>query len=154
MKHLLSKRIALSLLCLVWSAMSWADVVVVAHPDSPIRAMTARQVSDLYLGRSRTLELGKSGESAAVLIYEHPTDSAVREAFFRSLNGMGLRQVNAYWARLRFSGEILPPMSLSDSHAVLNAVARNRNAIGYVDSSLVNDSVKVVLRLKEWLPHE
>ena len=62
---------------------------------------------------------------------------------------MSLKQLNAYWARLRFSGEVLPPMTLPDSQLVLDAVSRTRGGIGYVDAALVDGSVKVVLRLKE-----
>jgi len=87
--------------------------------------------------------------SMSALIYEQPVASSLRESFFRSLNGMSVIQLNAYWARLRFSGEVLPPKGLADSRAVLEAVGSNRNAIGYVDAAVVSSSVKVVLLLKE-----
>jgi hypothetical protein len=82
-------------------------------------------------------------------VYEQPQDSTLRESFFRALNGMNLKQLNAYWARLRFSGEVLPPMVLPDSRLVLDAVSRNRGGIGYIDAALVDTSVKVVLRVRE-----
>lgn len=128
----------LGLLSLGWPPAGRAEVVVIVHPDNPQRAMTVREVSDIYLGRGRGLSA-----------YDLPADSAVREIFFRSLNGMSIRQLNAYWARLRFSGEVLPPATLADSRMVVEAVSRNPNAIGYVDAAALSASVKVVLRLKE-----
>lgn len=125
-----------------------ADIVVIVHPDNPVRNLSPKQVSDLYMGRSRHFLLGEDQTPQAASIYEQPADSSVRETFFRLLNGMSLSQLNAYWARLRFSGEVLPPATAADSKAVLETVSRNRNAIGYVDAAAVNDSVKVVLRLK------
>ncbi len=128
----------LCLLCLAWPVAARADVAVIVHPGNPLHTMTTREVSDLYLGRARALS-----------VYELPADNPLRELFFRSLNGMSIRQLNAYWARLRFSGEVLPPATLADSRAVVDTVSRNPNAIGYVNAAALRDSVKVVLRLKE-----
>ena len=106
--------------------------------------LLARQISDFYLGRAR------SSESSELLnIYEQPVDSTLREKFFRGLNGMNLKQLNAYWARLRFSGEVLPPVSLPDNLAMLNTVRRDRNALGYVDAAALDSSVRLVLLIKE-----
>ncbi len=113
--------------------------------------MGERQASDLYLGRSRHV-FGLDPEAGPAAIYEQPTDSELRARFYRAVNGMDIKQVNAYWARLRFSGEVLPPPVLADSLAVLEAVRNNRLAIGYVDAALPEaslKSVKTVLRLKE-----
>jgi ABC-type phosphate transport system substrate-binding protein len=124
-----------------------AEIAVVVNPNNPVSVMTAREVSDLYLGRSRSFVQDDQKIPAAV--YEQPQDSTLRESFFRALNGMNLKQLNAYWARLRFSGEVLPPMVLPDSRLVLDAVSRNRGGIGYIDAALVDTSVKVVLRVRE-----
>lgn len=137
------------LLCLGWPVACLADVAVIVNPDCPVQSMTPRQVSDLYLGRARSFDMGDQTNTVLASIYEQPTDSAVRETFFRTLNGMRISQVNAYWARLRFSGEMLPPSSLSDMRAAIDAVAHNKNAIAYVDAKMVNRTVKVVLLLKE-----
>lgn len=145
MSRPLKIRTLLCLLCLAWQLSSRADIVVIVHPDNPVQSMTPHEVSDLYLGRSRTFSM----TSTPAVAYEQPADSPLREAFFRALNGMRIKQVNAYWARLRFSGEVLPPATLPDSQQVLEAVSRNRAAIGYIDSTLLNRSVKVVLRMKE-----
>lgn len=133
---------------LVSPSVARADIVVIVHPENPVRSMTPKQVSDFYMGRARHFQLGEDQAPLAATIYELPADSAVRETFFRLLNGMSLSQLNAYWARLRFSGEVLPPATVADSRSVLDTVSRNRNAIGYVDATAVNDSVRVVLRLK------
>ncbi|MES2126606.1 MAG: hypothetical protein V4463_04985 [Pseudomonadota bacterium] len=121
-----------------------ADIVVITNLDNPVQALTARQVSDLFLGRTRTFPGG-----AGTLILEQPRQAHTREEFFRRLNGMNLKQLNAYWARLQFSGEVQPPAQLEDNAAVLAGVRKNTAAIGYVDSSAVDTSVRVVLRLKE-----
>ncbi len=131
-------------LCLTVPCGAQADIAVIVHRSNPVQAMTAREISDIYLGRSRTF---KSGEF--MNIYEQPLDSALREKFFHGLNGMNMKQLNAYWARLRFSGEVLPPVSLPDSLALLNVVRRDQNAITYVDAAVLDDSVRVVFLVKQ-----
>jgi ABC-type phosphate transport system substrate-binding protein len=126
-----------------------ADLCVIVHPDNPVLAMTPSQISDLYLGRARGFDNNGLTNSARATLYEQPENSPLREAFFRSINGMSLNHVTAYWARLRFSGQVLPPEMLADSRAILEKVNTNRNAIGYIESDLVDRSVKVVLRLKQ-----
>jgi len=149
MRRSLPARIVVSLLCLAWSLASAADVVVIVHPDNPLQSLSQREVSDLYLGRARSFQNGDDRTPLLARIYEQPAESPLRDAFFRSLNGMNIKQLNAYWARLRFSGEVLPPTVLPNSRSVVDTVRRDRNAIGYVHSSEIGDSVKIVLRLKE-----
>lgn len=131
-------------LCLTapWGAQ--ADIAVIVHRSNPVQTMTAREISDIYLGRSRTFKTGEF-----MNIYEQPVNSALRESFFHGLNGMNLKQLNAYWARLRFSGEVLPPVSLPDSLALLNVVRRDPNAITYIDTAVLDESVRVVFLLKQ-----
>lgn len=135
---------ALCLSGLLLGAETRADVVVITHPDSPVQQMTPGQVSDLYLGRLRSLPDGN-----AVRLLELPRDCDLRARFFQLLNGMSLKQVNAYWARLQFSGQILPPPALPDGKTVLKEVRSGRATIGYLDASEADDTVRIVLRLKD-----
>ena len=122
-----------------------ADIVVIAAHDSPINTITVQETAHLYMGRIN----GVAGIGATpILLYDLP-DGPLRETFFRLLNGMSIEQVNAYWARLQFSGNVLPPTRLSNARAVLDAVSHHLNAIGYVDDSSVDASVKILLRLRE-----
>lgn len=118
------------------------EIVVIVHPGSPLRELTREQLSDLYLGRLRAI-----GSSERLLVLDQPRDSALRARFFRHLNGMELRRVNAYWARLQFSGDATPPVPLPDSRSVVDQVRRNPLAIGYVEAEAVTDQVRTVLNL-------
>lgn len=121
-----------------------AEIVVVVHPDSPIKSLSLHEASDLYLGRSRNI----GGEPALVL--DQPADSPLRSRFFMLINGMDLRRVNAYWARLQFSGDMQPPAQLRDNQAIIETVRRNRFAIGYVSAeAFVPGTLRPVLRLQE-----
>ncbi|MBK7002630.1 MAG: hypothetical protein IPH35_22550 [Rhodoferax sp.] len=133
----------LAILLVFASPVVHGDIAVVVALDSPLRQLSSREASDVYLGRLKTA----AGEK--LLVLDHPRESALRERFFKQVNGMDLRRLNAYWARLQFSGETQPPVSLDDNQSVLYTIRRNRHAIGYVDASAVDQSVRTVLTLKE-----
>lgn len=126
-----------------------ADIAVVAHPGIPVRQWSEKHILNLYLGRTRHLESEVGAGSVTVKVFEYSGDSAIKARFYRTLTGMNLSQVNAYWARLRFSGEVLPPQALPDTQSVLAEVRRTPGSIGYVDSAAVTEGVRVVLKLKE-----
>ncbi|MBF0573459.1 MAG: hypothetical protein HQK69_06840 [Desulfamplus sp.] len=130
-------------ICLADSKEDIKEIAVVVNSKNPIVSLTSKQVSDIFLSRRRTFPSG-----GAVMVLEQERDGAIREKFFNLLNGMNLKRLNAYWTRLQFSGEIQPPPVMSDSVAVKNAVKDNINAIGYLPSQYVDESVRVVLILK------
>lgn len=140
---MLKLRHALLLLLLVFLSLpSRAEIAVIIHPDSPLKNLSAREISDLYLGRKRTLE----GEKIQVL--DLVADNPLRERFFALLNGMDQARLNAYWARLQFSGDLQPPPQLANGQAMLNAISHNRLAIGYINAAQVGSGVRTLLLLE------
>lgn len=117
-----------------------AEVAVIAHPKNNLEALTPRETQDIFLGRTRTFPNGRPAL---------PIDqsSPLRAEFYPRLTGRPLEQVNAYWARIVFTGQDSPPPRLPDDAAVLRAVRENESAIGYIDPSHVDRSVRVLLLL-------
>lgn len=140
MKKLLTTSI-LALALLVISSAN-ADVLVVVNKDNDIDSFSKRQLVDIYMGKNLYLPDG----SLAIRLDQAP-DSETREVFYRQLLGKSVAEVNAYWARLLFTGRASPPHVLSSSKEILAVVRKNKNAIGYVNESDVDDSVKVVGRV-------
>lgn len=61
---------------------------------------------------------------------------------------MSLPQVNAYWARLNFTGRVLPPQVRESDEEVLAVVRSQRNAVGYLATAPDDRSVRVLMRLE------
>lgn len=117
-----------------------AQVAVVVNPKSPTASMTADQVAGIFLGKSSTLP---SGATAAAV--DQAESAAIRETFYTKVTGKQSAQVKAAWSRLVFSGKGTPPKELASSAEVKKFVAANPDAIGYIEKSAVDGSVKVVL---------
>ena len=77
--------------------------------------------------------------------YEAEESPAAREHFYSKPTGKSSAQVKAAWSRLVFSGKGTPPKELGSSADVKKFVAANADAIGYIEKSAVDGSVKVVL---------
>lgn len=117
-----------------------AEVVVIVNKSGP-DAMTKEQISDVFLGKASTLP---GGASAAP--YDLPEASPLREEFYTKATGKSAAQVKSYWAKMAFTGKGTPPKE-GTSAEVRKAVASTPGAIGYVEKSAVDGSVKAVLTI-------
>lgn len=108
--------------------------VVMALSASPL---SKEQVANLYLGRSAELRL-----------FDLPEGSATRDIFYKKAAERDAAQVKAAWSRVVFSGKGTPPREVADAAAVKKAVAADPKAVGYIEKSAVDASVKVVLMLE------
>lgn len=117
-----------------------AQVAVIVNPKSATASMTADQVSAIFLGKTSTLPSGATAAPA-----DQSESAAIRETFYTKVTGKQSAQVKAAWSRLVFSGKGTPPKELASSAEVKKFVASNPDAIGYIEKSAVDASVKVVL---------
>jgi ABC-type phosphate transport system substrate-binding protein len=138
MKRLLAS-ILLFLAFLPWAN---ADMAVIANAKNSLDFLTPQQVQDIFLGRSRVFPNGK---------FALPIDqsSSMRAEFYQRLTGRPLEQINAYWARIIFTGQASPPLQLPDDLAVLQTVRENEGAIGYIDRVHADRSVHILLVLPQ-----
>jgi hypothetical protein len=78
-----------------------------------------------------------------------PIDQAkLRTDFYLKLTNRPIEQINAYWARIMFSGEASPPRILPDDESVISTIKENPGAIGYISKTIENKGVKTLLILK------
>ena len=124
--------------CLLLPVAALGDVVVVINPKSGVDRLTREEVVNVFLGRFRQLSSGIAAKPADL-----PPNSAEKAAFHRLLVNKELPEINAYWARLVFSGRTLPPKTANGSDELLAWVASTAGAVGYVDRSKVDGRVRV-----------
>ena len=118
------------------------EPVVIVHPDSQVRSLTRDEVINLFMGRHKRLPSG-----LVAIPVEQAEPPATRARFYQLLVGKDLPDINAYWARLLYSGQAQPPRQAPSAEEVLEFVAANKGAIGVVDGARVDRRVRVVLDL-------
>lgn len=112
---------------------------VVVHPDSPVEALSADELSRMFLKRST-----RWNDDTPVRAVDQLGDAPVREAFSQAVHGRSARAIVAHWQQQIFSGRAVPPPELASDDEVTSYVSTHPGAIGYVSSGGDVQEVKVV----------
>ncbi|WP_395007910.1 hypothetical protein [Undibacterium sp.] len=112
---------------------SQAELVIVVHPQNEIKSMSASQAAQYFLGGS-----------VQFTPLEQANGSPIRLEFYKKVLEKEPSQVQAIWARIVFTGKGRPPKEHKTSDDIKKAIRENVNAIGYIEKSAVDDSVKVI----------
>jgi ABC-type phosphate transport system substrate-binding protein len=110
-----------------------AEVAVVVSAKAAESSLTREQVAQVFLGKSTAMTPIDQADSAAV-----------RAEFYKKVADKDAAQAKALWSKLVFTGKATMPKEVADNAAVKAAVAANPKAIGYIDKSAVDATVKVV----------
>ena len=113
-----------------------AEIVVIVNKDNPASRMFSEQASQFFLGKS-----------AMFTPVDQSEGSKIRADFYQKVADKDPAQVKAIWSKLVFTGKATPPKELKSNSEVKKAVADDPKAIGYIDKSAVDDTVKVILTL-------
>lgn len=135
----MTKKLLVLLASLVLSPLASAGVVIIGNPSGP-DSITQNEVRDIYLNRSQQLPNGQK-----VTPFELPEGHATRAAFHSAITGRNDAQLKAFWSQQVFTGRGQPPQEQSSAVAMKAIVASTPGSIGYIDSSEVDGSVKVIL---------
>lgn len=111
------------------------EIVVVVNPKNPATRMFNEQAGQFFLGKSTMFTP-----------IEH-LDGPLRSEFYKKVLDKDASQVKTIWSKLVFAGKASAPRELVSSAAVKKAVAADVNAIGYIEKSQVDDTVKVILSI-------
>ena len=129
----MKKMMIAAVAALVLSAPAFADVVVVVNAANS-EAVSKDQIANVFLGKS-----------TALTPIDQADGSAIRGEFYKKVADKDAAQAKALWSKLVFTGKATPPKEVASSADVKKAIAANPKAIGYIEKSAVDASVKVVL---------
>jgi len=124
----------LILISFTFSATSLGSVgdgwLIVVNADADIGQLSKKQVISLFLGRAKFLP---SGEKAQAL--DFPIESTSRASFYHALTGKNIADIDAYWARLKYSGKASPPTPVDTDEQIIDVVSKVSAAIAYLPSA-------------------
>jgi len=131
-----TKTLLISLSLLAVSSVAIADIAVIANSNSSA-SVSQKDVKKIFLGKKTSMTP-----------VDQKDGNAIRDTFYQSVAKKDASQMKAYWSKMIFSGKAIPPEVSEDDAAVKAWVAKNPKGIGYIDSSSVDNSVKVLLTVK------
>lgn len=124
-------------------AQAHADLVVVVNLQNGTDQLTKAQVVNIFLGNNREYPSGLAAKPV-----DQSATSSEKARFYRALVNRDLDQMAAYWSRLVFAGNTSPPAVAASDQEVLQLVASNKSAIGYLERKNVDPArVRIVFSL-------
>lgn len=138
------RLVALSILVLS-ATPAQAELLVIVNANVKVEKLSREDVINIFMGRYRKLSDGSSVQPLDI-----KGESLERHSFYKKLLDKSPAEINAYWARLVFSGRTTPPVALDTQRDVLDKVAHDPATIGYIEKGNgLSPQVKVVYSLPE-----
>ncbi len=135
--------IGMSLSGLLLPTMANAGVVVIGHPSNN-NALTAKQLKKIFLGKVSSFPSGGSA-----VPFDQKPDTTAHQGFYKKVVKKNGRKLKSYWSKLMFSGKKQPPAVVDGDAQMIEKVAADPSAIGYIEESALNGdtSVKVLFKV-------
>ena len=115
-----------------------AQVIVIANPSVKATEITKNDLRDVFTGATSTLKDG--GRVVPILL----KGGTVHEEFLQAYIGKSDSTYRAGWRSLVFSGQASMPKNVEGDAAVVDFVAHNAGAIGYINKASPHEGVKVL----------
>ena len=111
---------------------------MIAHKQSPINAISLAELKELYLGNRQHIQ------NVRVLPLDQDNQEIIRQNFYDQVINIDQSQLISHWSKLIFTGKGQSPKSLLADDSILQFVSANPSTIGYINSSAMNEHVKVI----------
>ena len=131
-------KMGLVLVVLLTAFTAQADVVVIVNANNGA-SMDAKSIKRIFLGKEK-----KFSDGSESIPINQDASRGPRQQFDSNVLGRSSSQISAYWSKQVFTGKGVPPKEVPSDAEVIEIVAKNPSAIGYIDSASVTDAVKVV----------
>jgi ABC-type phosphate transport system substrate-binding protein len=118
------------------------SIVVIANKAVASAVLSRDELRGIFQTRKATWPNGMP-----VRPFNLPDSNVLRQGFDLAVLGLEPSRVARYWIDRQVRGGDRPPSVVPSSALMVRLVAKTVGSIGYVESTLVNPSVKVVARL-------
>ncbi|MGD0548521.1 MAG: hypothetical protein ABR991_11930 [Terracidiphilus sp.] len=122
----------------IFAVHAQAQVIVIANPGVKATEVSKNDLRDVFTGAATALP---GGGSVVPILLKAGT---VHEEFLQAYIGKNDTAYRAGWRSLVFSGQASMPKSLDTDAAVVEFVAHNAGAIGYICKATPHEGVKVL----------
>ena len=136
------KVLILLLLSFSVSVAAATEIAVIVNNENS-NQIDAALVKKIYLGNSTRWNSGGS-----IVVLDLSDRNPATGTFYSKVCYKSAEEMRNVWATNVFTGKASTPKEFQRDQDVKNAVNANRNAIGYINASALDSSVKEVLRIR------
>jgi ABC-type phosphate transport system substrate-binding protein len=122
-----------------WGHTAVAEVVVITTAGSTVDTLSKTHIANIFLGRNHYLD-----DQLRVIAVDQAEGSAARKEFYEFILDWTPANLKAHWSKMIFTGRGKPPRQLSSDNEVKALVAENPGAIGYIQRTNVDSTVKIL----------
>lgn len=115
------------LLLVPWGALA-QEMVIIVHNDNQVAEISQRDLKNIFLGKKSQWEDGSMIQPIIL------NEELLHGTFLKSFLKRGKKQYETYWKRMIFTGQGSPPKSGKTEADILDFVAKNPGAIGYIST--------------------
>ncbi len=133
----MKKSLLLLIICICFASVSGGEIVIVASKEFPIYTMNKADLKKLFIGKQTTIQNS----------FIHPTiqkSKPIHKRFLKTFLKMNARQFARTWQKLVFTGKAQMPKKFNSDTELLEYLARNNDAIGYIDKANITSAVKII----------
>lgn len=120
------------------------EIAVIVHPDTRTGALNKGQLEAIFSSGRRAWDGGRT-----IVAFTYPPDNELRRHFDRVVLGLTPEEVGRFWVDQRVRGGGRPPRQVPDPAMMRRLVGQVPGSIGFVPAALIDDTVKVVARVKD-----
>ena len=114
---------------------------VVVTSQANTAEISLKDVKKIFLGKKGAYADGQ--KALPVTLIE---GDALRAQFNHEVLGKQESQYIAYWSKMVFTGNSVPPQEVSNVQEMKDVIAKNPSTVGYIDAALVDDTLRVIGR--------
>jgi ABC-type phosphate transport system substrate-binding protein len=126
---------------LLWSTTTFCDSIVVIMNRDNSNTVDLAYISKIYSGALKAWPDG-----SPVFALDLSEENELRGQFSTQVLNRSVANMRAIWSQNIFTGKGFPPKVVSLDTEMKRLVATNRNAVGYIRTSQLDASVKVIER--------
>jgi len=129
--------VAICMMSFAVSCLAQSDeYVIVANKQLQGTSINKANLKGIYLR-----EFKSWGNGGGEIV---PVDLSSEDGFYQNLFQKSYTQMQAYWLNMRIKYSVSLPVSKKDAESVKEFIASNKDAIGFLRSSDLDDRVKVL----------
>ncbi|HKU41413.1 MAG TPA: hypothetical protein VJR89_24820 [Polyangiales bacterium] len=119
-------------------------IAIIANKDVALKTVTREELRPIFQTKKNTWPDGKT-----VVPFNLPPAHASRQGFDAAVLGLDPDRVAKYWIDRKIRGDEKPPQTAPSPAVMVKIVAKTAGAVGYVEASLADASVKVIGRISD-----